>query len=281
MTGIQLMQTKPSRRSDRGTGNASVRSRRLLRKAAGLAVALAVWEVAAAVIQDPVVLPSVQNTLETLVHYMGHPYPTEGVPLWHDALISLGRILVGFGAGVVIGVLAAALMASVRVVRELADPIIQATRPLPPLAFIPVFIVWFGIGETSKIVLIVVGVVPIMIVSTLSALDEVPVALLQAGRVLGAGPIYNLFHVRVRAALPGIVTGMRLAMGISWTSIMAVEMIAATSGVGYVILQAGNYLVTGLIFSGIILISIMALVLDALLLLLVWCLDPRARATSE
>ncbi len=104
-----------------------------------------------------------------------------------------------------------------------------------------------------------------MVVSVVAALDAVPEEYIEAARSLGASRRYALFHVRIRAALPGVITGLRLAMGISWTSIVAVEMIAATSGLGYVILEASNYLITPLIFSGIVLIAIVALLLDGLL----------------
>jgi ABC-type nitrate/sulfonate/bicarbonate transport system permease component len=242
----------------------------------GLLAAAVVWEIAAIVVDDPVILPSIQTTVSTMVHYMSAPYPSEGEPLWGHALVSLARILTGFVIGTLAGVALGAAMASVRVIKDLIDPIIEITRPLPPLAFIPLFIVWFGIGELSKVLLITVGVVPIMAIATVSALDMVPTELIEAGRVLGAGRAYNLLHVRVRAALPGIVTGMRIAMGVSWTSIVAVEMIAATSGIGYVILQAGSYLVTSLVFSGIIIISVLGLALDSLLRLLLRRLGPAA-----
>ncbi|MDA8322127.1 MAG: ABC transporter permease [Actinomycetota bacterium] len=245
-----------------------------LRRVLGVVVAALIWEIAATIIGDPVILPSIQTTVSTLIHYMFAPYPSEGVPLWDHALVSLARIMAGFVLGTVLGISVGAAMASIRILKDLIDPIIEITRPLPPLAFIPLFIVWFGIGELSKVLLIMVGVIPIMAVATVGALDSVPVELIEAGRVLGAGRGYNLMHVRVRAALPGIVTGMRISMGVSWTSIVAVEMIAATSGVGYVILQAGSYLVTSLVFSGIIIISLLGLGLDSLLRLLLRRLGP-------
>ena len=171
-------------------------------------------------------------------------------------------------------------MAGSRIVHGLLDPIVEIVRPLPPLAFIPLFIVWFGIGETSKVVLILVGVVPTVTIATVSALDGVPRELMNASRALGASPLYTMFHVRIRYALPGVITGMRLAMGGAWTSIVAAEMIAATSGIGYLITQAGNYLQTPLIFSGIITISILGLVLDAVLRQLSRLTDPSSRAAS-
>ena len=119
-----------------------------------------------------------------------------------------------------------------------------------------------------KIILIGIGVIPVMVVCVVAALDAVPEEYVEAALSLGATRRYALLHVRIRAALPAVITGLRLSMGLSWTSIVAVEMIAATGGLGYVILEASNYLITPLIFSGIILIAIVALVLDGLLRLL-------------
>jgi ABC-type nitrate/sulfonate/bicarbonate transport system permease component len=165
-------------------------------------------------------------------------------------------------------------------VREMIDPVIELTRPLPPLAFIPLLIVWFGIGETPKIVLILIGVLPIMIVSTVAALDSVPREMELCARTLGASRMYALFHVQLRAAVPGIITGMRLSMGGAWTSIVAVEMIAATSGIGYLILNAGNYSLVGLVMSGIIAIGLIGLLFDTVLRGLLRLSDP-SRSVAE
>jgi taurine transport system permease protein len=231
--------------------------------AAGLLAAISLWEVVALVIGNQVVVPTVQGTVGAFFHYLNHPYPSGSDPLWEDALVSTERILLGFGIGTAAGVAIGSLMYAVRAIRHLVDPIIEVTRPLPPLAFIPVLIMWFGIGQTPKIVLIVIGIMPIMVVSTLAALDHVPKELEQCARTLGASRGYTLWHVQVRAALPAIMTGMRIAMAASWTSIVAAEMIAANSGLGYVILQAGNYLQTPLVFAGIATIGIVGLTLDA------------------
>ena len=158
----------------------------------------------------------------------------------------------------------------------LVDPVVEVIRPLPPLAFIPLFIVWFGIGELPKEVLIGFGVVPVMVVSTLAALDDVPDDLRFAARTLGASSAYTLAHVQIRAAFPAMITGMRIALGGAWTSIVAAEMLAATSGVGFVIGQAGNYLDTSLVFACIILIGATELALDAALRLLARRIDPAA-----
>ena len=124
----------------------------------------------------------------------------------------------------VAGVAVGSAMSASRVVRHLIDPVIEILRPLPPLAFIPLFIVWLGIGETPKEVLIIVGVVPLMAVMTVAALNEVPDDLRLCARTLGASRAYTLLHVQIRAALPFIITGMRLAMAGAWSSIVAVEL---------------------------------------------------------
>jgi len=238
------------------------RTRRLGTGALGLAVLALLWQLIATLISDPVFLPSVSQTAASFAHYFGRPYPSQGKPLWFDALTSLRRILIGFAGGTVIGVALGAGMSASRVVRH---------------AFIPLFIIWLGIGEMPKEVLILIGVAPIMAVVTVAALDEVPEDLRLCARTLGASPRYTMLRVQIRAALPGILTGMRIAMAGAWTSIVAAELIAATSGLGYLIMQAGDYLNTALVFSGIIMIAIIALVLDACLRGLLLLADPSRR----
>ncbi|HEX3922646.1 MAG TPA: ABC transporter permease [Streptosporangiaceae bacterium] len=253
------------------------RTRRLGTGVLGLAVLAALWQIVAVLLNDPVFLPSVSQTASTFVHYFGRPYPAQGKPLWYDALTSLRRILIGFSAGTVIGVALGAGMSASRVVRHAIDPVIEVLRPLPPLAFIPLFIIWLGIGEMPKEVLILLGVVPIMAVTTVAALDEVPDDLRLCARTLGASPRYTMLRVQIRSALPGILTGMRISMAGAWTSIVAAELIAATSGLGYLIMQAGDYLNTALVFAGIITIAILGLGLDACLRGLLLLADPSRR----
>jgi ABC-type nitrate/sulfonate/bicarbonate transport system permease component len=253
------------------------RTRRLATGALGLAVLAAIWQLVATLVNDPVFLPSVSQTAASFAHYLGRPYPAQGKPLWFDALTSLRRILIGFTAGTVTGVSIGAAMSASGVIRHLIDPVLEVLRPLPPLAFIPLFIIWLGIGETPKEVLIMIGVIPVMAVTTVAALDEVPDDLRLCARTLGASGPYTLLRVQIRAALPGILTGMRIAMAGAWTSIVAAELIAATTGLGYLVMQAGDYLNTALVFSGIITIAILGLALDACLRGLLLLADPSRR----
>jgi taurine transport system permease protein len=252
------------------------RMRRLATGALGLFGLAVVWQLVA-VLAHSVFLPSVTQTVQTLLHYFDRPYPSQGSPLWLDAVVSLRRILLGFAVGVAIGVVLGGAMAASRIIRHLIDPIIEVLRPLPPLAFIPLFIIWFGIGELPKEILIIIGVAPIMAITTVAALDQVPEDFRLCARTLGASRFYTLIHVQVRAALPGVVTGMRISMAGAWTSIVAVELIAATNGVGYLIMQAGDYLNVGLAFSGIIVIALLGLGLDCCLRGLRALVDPSTR----
>jgi ABC-type nitrate/sulfonate/bicarbonate transport system permease component len=113
------------------------RTRRVATGAAGLIAVIGLWQAAAAILRDQVVLPSPAQTAHAFAHYLHRPYPSQSRPLWDDLLISLRRILTGFAIGVVAGVALGAAMSASRVLRHLIDPVIEVIRPLPPLAFIP------------------------------------------------------------------------------------------------------------------------------------------------
>ena len=256
---------------------AAVRRQRTITSLLSVAALLVVWElVARFIIADPAILPAPSGVVAVFLGHVVTAYPAQSSTLPGHLLYSFARITVGFLAGSVTGIAIGALMSANRYVRYAIDPVIELMRPLPPLAFIPLLVVWFGIGETPKMVLIFIGVVPIMIIATLTGLDGVPKQMLDAAASLGASRPYALVHVKIRAALVPIVTGMRVAVGVSWTSIVASEMIAADHGIGYVILEAGNYLDTAMVFSAIILIGGVGLLMDRALRFVMRGLDPTA-----
>lgn len=239
------------------------RRERVLVASAAVVILLIIWELAARfLISDVSILPGPITVVGTFFYYLSHPYPSRSGTLELQLTYSILRILVGFVGGVLVGVAIGAAMSSSRYIRYAIDPLVEFMRPLPPLAFIPLLVVWFGIGELPKVVLIFIGVIPIMVISTLAGLDDVPKDLMDAAMTLGASKRYALVHVKVRAALVQIVTGMRVAIGVSWTSIVAAEMIAARHGIGFVILEAGNYLDTALVFAAIITIGLVGLTMD-------------------
>jgi NitT/TauT family transport system permease protein/taurine transport system permease protein len=255
--------------------SAWMKRQRIVIGVVSMVVLLIVWElVARFAIADPAILPAPSMVFAVTYQHLTEPYPAQSSTLPGHTLYSIVRILIGFVAGSIVGIAIGTVMSAVKWIRYAIDPMIELMRPLPPLAFIPLLVVWFGIEELPKMVLIFIGVVPIMIIATLAGLDGVPKQLMDAATSLGASQRYALIHVKIRAALIPIVTGMRVAVGVSWTSIVAAEMIAADHGIGYVILEAGNYLDTALVFSAIIIIGIVGLLMDQALRLILKKLDP-------
>jgi taurine transport system permease protein len=125
--------------------------------------------------------------------------------------------------------------------------------------------VWFGIGETSKLILIWAATFPVMVISTVAGIRGVDVSWRRTAVTLGASPLQLVTRVILPAAIPEIVTGARIASGLAWGTLVAAEIIAASSGLGYMILQASQFLETSTIFVGIITIGFLAFVLDRLL----------------
>jgi taurine transport system permease protein len=231
-----------------------------------LSIALVIgiwWLVAVVVVKDPTVLPTpgaVAHQFWTLAT------PKSGaVSLWVNLKASLIRVALGWGIGVVSGVMVGVLMASNEPIRALIDPLIELARPIPPLAYVPLLVVWFGIGETSKLILIWAATFPVMVISTVAGIRGVDVSWRRTAVTLGASPLQLVTKVILPAAIPEIVTGARIASGLAWGTLVAAEIIAASSGLGYMILQASQFLETSTIFVGIITIGFLAFVLDWLL----------------
>lgn len=172
--------------------------------------------------------PSAQGTVTTLLLYLGRPHRSAGDPLGEDALIRISRVLAGFAIGTVSGVLLSAVLYAVRPIRHLVDPIIELSHPLPPLAFIPLLIVWFGTDD-PKIVVIAVGVLPVIVVSTVSELRNVADEL-ELGVHVGRAGVCTLARTGPCRDARNRVQDAGLPAG-AWRSVAA-EMTAATSGPG-------------------------------------------------
>lgn len=175
---------------------------------------------------------------------------------------SILRIAVGFIGAVIVGIPIGFAMASSEVVFNAIDPVLQFLRPIPPLAYIPVMVLWFGSGQLSKFVLIFFCTIPIMIISTMSGVKNVQETRLRVAQVFGANKWQLFRYVVLPSALPEIFTGMRVGIGVAWTCLVAAEMIAAQSGLGALILIAGHELRTGMVFVGIVFIGIIGYLME-------------------
>ncbi|MDV3128425.1 ABC transporter permease [Mycobacterium sp. 21AC1] len=233
-------------------------------------VLLVAWMLVARFIDDRVILPGpgeVWSRAQQLLF-------ASGSTMWTDVGYSITRVMTGWALGIAVGVPLGALMSTNQYLRIPLDLILQAGRAVPPLAFIPLLIVWLGIGETSKIFLIFVATVPIITVATVAGIEGVDKSLERAALTLGASRWTLVRKVVIPATIPDIITAMRISLGLAWSCVVAAELIASTEGIGYRILQAGRYLETETIFVGIIVIAVLALISDISLRLLYGLASP-------
>lgn len=181
---------------------------------------------------------------------------------------SLVRVLEGLGLGMVLGVGTGLAMGWSARVDDYLDPVYNLLRPVPPLAFVTLFILWFGIGEVSKVLLITYGVFMTTVIPTYQGVRDVPAVYLQAARALGAGPRQLLRRVVLPAAAPRILTGLRFAVVAAWGIIVAAELIASTEGLGYMIIMAQAQYDTAVVMAGIASLAAAGFVMDTAVRLL-------------
>jgi ABC-type nitrate/sulfonate/bicarbonate transport system permease component len=172
------------------------------------------------------------------------------------------RIIPGFFIGSTLGMLLGVLMATSRLIRAVADPVVEILRPLPPLALIPLLILWFGIGSKTQITLIAYGSFIVMVIASYEAVRNVPPIYLQASATLGATPAQKFRRVVIPAIIPEIFGGIRVATAASFGYAVAAELIGAQSGLGYRLILARRYLKTDNIVVILIVITILAFIAD-------------------
>jgi NitT/TauT family transport system permease protein len=221
-----------------------------------LSVAVLAWALFARYFAFPDLVPSPWATFQT-----GAQLLWSGALLGHVG-ISLQRVLVGYAAGCACGVLVGALMGRIRIVGQLFDPLLQLMRPISPVALVPLSIIWFGIGDMSRYFIIFYGVVIIMIMNTAAGVASTPNIRLNAARCLGARPGQIFLRIIIPSAVPYILTGMRVALGFAFMGIVAAEMIAAQSGIGYLIMQSRMLLRTDIMFVGLVTLGVLGAVID-------------------
>jgi ABC-type nitrate/sulfonate/bicarbonate transport system permease component len=182
--------------------------------------------------------------------------------LFEHISISMQRILLGFFIGSALAAPIGLLMGSVRKVRIIFDPYTQFFRFVPSLAWLTPVVLWFGVGETSKVLIIIYTTMFIVLINTIVGVANIAPNKLRAAACLGATPVKAFLHVTLPATLPFILTGMRLAMGNSFATVVAAEMIAADSGLGYLIFNSRLWMATDRIFIGIVCLGTLGLITD-------------------
>jgi NitT/TauT family transport system permease protein len=186
-----------------------------------------------------------------------------GVPLYQHIGASLVRTLIGFSAAVVVGIPFGLLIGRVKLLEAAFAPWFAFLRPIPAIAFVPLVILWFGIGEFSKISVIFFSSFLYITVATMAGVKSVPVQLLRAGYSLGALDRKSFLYVVLPAALPQIMVGIRLGSAISWTLVVAAELVAAQRGLGYMIMDASTFFRVKDVYVGLIVIGIIGFLLES------------------
>ena len=211
----------------------------------------------------PLFLPTPEVVFERL--YESATGELTDAPLAEHFGWSMFRVFTAFIAACVTAIPIGVAMGVSRVLRGIFDPPIEFYRPLPPLAYLPLIVIWFGIDELSKILLIYLACFAPLAMSARAGVRSVSQEQIHAAYSMGATKWQVIWHVVVPAAMPEILTAMRIAIGFGWTTLVAAEMVAANKGLGQMVLNASNFLRTDIVVMGIIVIGVVAYLFDLLM----------------
>ncbi|MDH3690860.1 MAG: ABC transporter permease subunit [Gammaproteobacteria bacterium] len=211
----------------------------------------------------PLFLPPPSAILDRLTSIMFEPFG--GGTLWEHTWASLVRVFGAFFLACITAIPIGVLMGVNRVVRGVFDPPIEFYRPIPPLAYLPLMVIWFGIGELTKIIIIFLAVFAPMALNARAGVRSVSMEQIHAAYSMGASRAQVIWHVILKGAMPEILTGMRIGIGFGWTTLVAAELVAAQQGLGAMIQQASDFLVTDVAIMGIIVIGVIAYLFDLLM----------------
>jgi len=211
----------------------------------------------------PLFLPTPEVVFERL--YESATGELTDAPLAEHFGWSMFRVFTAFIAACVTAIPIGVAMGVSRVLRGIFDPPIEFYRPLPPLAYLPLIVIWFGIDELSKILLIYLACFAPLAMSARAGVRSVSQEQIHAAYSMGATKWQVIWPVVVPAAMPEILTAMRIAIGFGWTTLVAAEMVAANKGLGQMVLNASNFLRTDIVIMGIIVIGVVAYLFDLLM----------------
>ena len=208
-------------------------------------------------------LPAPEAVVSRLVEIASEGF--RGSTLWEHLGYSLFRVILGFALGALVGIPLGYAMGLSDWFRGWFDPIVEFMRPVPPLALIPLVIIWAGIGEAGKIILLFLAALWIMAIAARSGVSGVNISKVHAAYSLGASKWQIMRHVIIPNSLPEIFTGARVAMGVCWGTVVAAELVAAEKGAGMMIMVASKFQNTDIVLMGIILIGVIGFGIDILM----------------
>lgn len=228
-----------------------------LRGSLSVVVFLLAWEIMARLFFVPAVLPAPSRIFAEFMNYAATG------KLARDVLMSVQRVLVGFAWGSLLGAVLGLLLGSFKAARWLLEPPLQFFRFIPPIAWLTPVLIWFGIGETGKYVLITYTTMFMVMISTYAGVVGIRENQLRAARCLGASRLQAFRYVIVPATLPHIFNGMQIGMANSLQTLVVAEMLAANEGLGFLISNSRVSLDTELVYVAMFLLGVLGLVADS------------------
>lgn len=210
-----------------------------------------------------VMIPSPLLVWQTFVDILRNGYNND--PLWLHLGVSFKRLFLAFILAIASGIPLGLLSGYFSKVRAVVDSIVQFYRPLPPLAYYTLLILWLGIDDKSKITLLYLAALAPIYISCVSAVTRINRNYLLSAQSLGASKKQIFYHIVLPACLPEIFTGLRTAIGVAYTTLVASEMVAATSGIGWMVIDASRYLKSNVMFVGIIIMGITGVLIDLMM----------------
>ncbi len=240
------------------------RIREMLISLLSVLVILLVWAVIAGLkIFPEYFIPSPSSVFRAFLDIAVNGY--RGGTLLQHLGDSLFRVISGFVLACFAAIPLGMLMGYSRKIKAVFDPIVEFYRPLPPLAYYTILVIWLGIGNVSKITLLFLAAFPPLSINAMSAVASVPLERIHTAQSLGAGKWKIFTHVIFPSCLPGIFTGMRVSIGFTYTTLVSSEIVAATSGIGWMVLDAGKFLRGDVMFMGILVMGITGIILDRII----------------
>ncbi len=221
------------------------------------------WLVTRLGLIKPLFLPSPLDVVNAFLDVLRNGFT--GASFWEHAWISAARVFGAFLLACVIGIPLGIAMGMSSFVRGVFDPPIEFYRPIPPLAYLPLMIIWFGIEEASKVGLIFLSVLAPVALGARAGVKSAAIEQIHAAYSFGATRWQVIRHVVLPSAMPEIITAMRIGIGFGWTTLVAAEMVASTAGLGYMVLSASKFLQTATVIMGIVVIAAIAYAFDHLM----------------
>ena len=230
--------------------------------AVGLAIWIAIWfAVTHFELADTQFLSPPGEILKVLFKLVSEGYA--GAPMVEHFVVSLWRTLFGFGLAVVVAIPVGLLIGVNHTAYMFLNPVFSVLRPIPTIAFIPLVILWFGIGETSKILVIFFSAFLFIVLNVYGGVVHVPTEYKRVAENLGAKWHHMFFYVILPSAAPSIMTGLKTGLAISWAVVVAAELIAAQQGLGYVIMDAATFFRIPVVYVGVLLIGVVGFLLES------------------